>query len=483
MSTEVDGLHRRDPEINRSRDLAESLAETVREPLLVLDGTLRVRRANRAFYRNFGMAPSDTEGRPIDEAGGGRWDVPRLRALLEEVLSGTRCLEDFAIEHDFPGIGARSLLLNVHRVDRGEGDGAPQIIVAIEDVTLRKRAERQCQETLDRLRAVLDTSVDAIVTIDAHGMIGTVNAAAERMFGYRADELIGQNLGVIVPAPFREWRDSGDGRCMETREKRVISIGREVEGLRKDGSTFPVDVVLGAYEDRGQPVFTGILRDLSALRALEQEVLEAATLEQQRIGQELHDTSAQELAALGLLADSLVEGLKSESSVLVGIAGKMADGLKRVLGQIRAFARGLIRVELDSDRLVVALADLASQTTALHGVSCTLECRGQVDLANNQTATQLYSIARESVTNALKHAQASQLSIVLEGDDQSVILRVEDDGVGLAQTRFDDRGLGLKIMRYRAGLMNAQLAIASGQSGGTVVTCVCLKKDLPHDPV
>lgn len=479
MSIDVHDIHPGDPSSPKSPDFVEHLIETVREPLLVLDGALRIRRANRAFYQSFRMASVDTEGRRIYEAGDGRWDIPWLRALLEEDLPRTGRVENFEVEHEFPGIGERSMRINAHW---GDGGSDPYVIVAIEDITTRKRVERRCEETEVRLQALVDSVVDAIVTIDECGTIRSVNAATERMFGYRADELIGQNVRSIIPAYVQEWHDSHVSREVEPGETRRIGGGREVQGLRKEGSTFPIELLVSEYNDRGQPMFTGILRDLSARKALEQEVLEAATLEQQRIGQELHDTSAQELAALGLLADSLVAGLKGESPELGGIAGKMADGLRRVLGQIRAFSRGLIRVELDSGGLMVALTELAAQTTALHGLSCTFESRGAVGLSNNETATQLYSIAREAVTNALKHAGPSHVRIILEGDGPSVTLRVEDDGVGLAQARVDVRGMGLKIMRYRAGLIGAHLAIGTTRAGGTVVSCVCLKKDQPHDP-
>jgi signal transduction histidine kinase len=109
-----------------------------------------------------------------------------------------------------------------------------------------------------------------------------------------------------------EKHDGYLARYRQTREKRIIGIGREVLGRRKDGTSFPIDLAVSEYEDWGDQMFTGVLRDLSARKALEQEVLEAATLEQQRIGQELHDTSAQELTALGLLADSLVATLQED---------------------------------------------------------------------------------------------------------------------------------------------------------------------------
>jgi signal transduction histidine kinase len=208
-------------------------------------------------------------------------------------------------------------------------------------------------------------------------------------------------------------------------------------------------------------------------------VLEVATLEQQRIGQELHDTSAQELTALGLLADSILPDLQEKSPAEARVLARIAEGLTRVLGQVRAIARGLIRVEIDSEGLMAALRELATQTTEQHGVTCTVECKDPVHLANNLVATQLYCIAREGVANALKHAKARNIRIGLESDDHSVTLRVQDDGVGLPEAPIDAKGMGLRIMSYRAALIKGHLSINPAEPGGTAVTCTC-RKDIPH---
>jgi signal transduction histidine kinase len=146
---------------------------------------------------------------------------------------------------------------------------------------------------------------------------------------------------------------------------------------------------------------------------------------------------------------------------------------------VRTISRGLIRVEVDAEGLMAALTELATQTTQLHGVTCTFDCKEPVHLADNHMATQLYYIAREGVTNALKHAKARNIRIGLEGDDQSLTLHVRDDGVGLPEPPLDAKGMGLKILRYRAGLIKGHLSVGLGEPGGSVVTCTC-RKDIAH---
>jgi two-component system CheB/CheR fusion protein len=120
-----------------ARELSESIVDTVREPLLVLDGTAKVVSASRSFYENFRVAPQDTVGRPLFELGNRQWDIPRLRELLETELSNKQIVDGFEVEHDFPAIGKRKMLLNARRIT-GKTDGAQLILLAIEDITNRK---------------------------------------------------------------------------------------------------------------------------------------------------------------------------------------------------------------------------------------------------------------------------------------------------------------------------------------------------------
>jgi PAS domain S-box-containing protein len=371
------------------------------------------------------------------------------------------------------------MLLNAHRVIQLAGEPSQLILLAIEDVTARRHAEQLRQESEDRLQIIVNTAVDAIITIDERGTIGSVNPAAERMFGYPAAEMVGQNVTLLMPSPHREEHGGYLARYLRTGEKHIIGIGREVQGRRKDGTTFPVDLSVSEYHDRTRRCFSGVLRDLSARKALEREVLEIATMEQWRIGQELHDSTGQELTALGLLAEGLVEALAKTAPAEGVLATKIAEGLKRVLGQVRALSRGLIPVEVDAAGLLAALAELASRTTELHGVNCTFECREPVLVDDNRTATHLYRIAKEAVTNALKHSRAKNITISMESDGRSIALHVCDDGVGLPPEPLGTKGMGLKIMRYRAGLINAGLVVAPAEPGGTIVSCT-LDKSVDH---
>src|SRR5687768_7562795 len=134
---------------------AQDIVNTVREPLLMLDTTLRVRSANRAFYQTFRVSQEETENRLIYELGNGQWDIPALRTLLEDVIPTSSVFNDFELEHTFPVIGRRVMLLNGRRLRAGSHDA--MLVLAMEDVTERRRAEAELAEIETYAQDIVET--------------------------------------------------------------------------------------------------------------------------------------------------------------------------------------------------------------------------------------------------------------------------------------------------------------------------------------
>ena len=137
-----------------AKSFAENIVNTVREPLLVLDGNLKILSANQAFYRTFQTSKPETENCSIFSLGNGQWDIPRLRELLEEIIPRDSAFEDFEVEHNFPGIGYKVMLLNARRIPAA-GEHASMILLAIEDMTETQKKEQEHQETIARLEKEL----------------------------------------------------------------------------------------------------------------------------------------------------------------------------------------------------------------------------------------------------------------------------------------------------------------------------------------
>jgi PAS domain S-box-containing protein len=140
--------------IAHGHDLAEAIVDAVREPLLVLDPNLRVIAASRSFYRTFGVTPRNTQGKLVFDLGSGQWNIPRLRALLEDVIPGRHTVDAYEVEHEFPSIGRRVMLLDARRVF-GEDGAASAILLAIEDVTRRREADREKDDLLQAKEILL----------------------------------------------------------------------------------------------------------------------------------------------------------------------------------------------------------------------------------------------------------------------------------------------------------------------------------------
>ncbi len=241
--------------VEEIENYAQNIVDTVREPLLILDATLRVQSANRAFYQTFHVTPAETEGRLIYELGNGQWDIPDLRTLLEDIVPTSSVFDDFELEHTFPVIGRRVMLLNARKLQAGRH--GELLVLAMEDVTTRKRDE----EAGALQNAIFNSANFSSIATDAKGVIQIFNVGAERMLGYAAAEV----MNKITPA------DISDPREVITRAKAlsaelgttitpgfealVFKAARGIEDIyeltyiRKDGSRFPAVVSVTALRD------------------------------------------------------------------------------------------------------------------------------------------------------------------------------------------------------------------------------------------
>jgi PAS domain S-box-containing protein len=316
-----------------------------------------------------------------------------------------------------------------------------------------------------RLRAIVDTVLAAIITIDSKGIIEEVNRAAERMFGYSAAEMVGQNVKMLMPPPHRAEHDAYLRRFFESGKTRILGASRELLAQRKDGTIF--DVALSVSQVDHLALFTGVLLDISRRKELEREVVEIAAMEQRRIGEDLHDDVGQELTALGLLADSLVEVLREHAAEYATIAERLEQRVRRTLQKVRTIARGLALGEIESEDLCDSLSEMVNRLSETSGIHCLVHADQMSELTSLE-ATHLFHVAQEACTNALKHSKGTQLNMSLRRTSHAIVLQIRDNGVGIGAVHG---GLGLRIMRHRARLIGGSLSVRTARRGGTIVTC------------
>lgn len=343
----------------------------------------------------------------------------------------------------------------------------------------RRRAEAALQASEARLRAVVETAVDAIITIDERGTIESLNPATERLFGYARGELVGRNVSVLMPEPFRGEHDGYIRRYLSTCEARIIGVGREVPGLRSDGSVFPLDLSVSEFRVGDRRMFTGIVHDITNRRRLEREILEASTNEQRRIGHELHDGLCQQLTGAAFSVEILARKLQAQAPDTVPAVHRLGEEINQAITQARTLARGLNPMEVHADALPAALEDLARKVSETFAVTCRFLRQGDGEgiLRDNTAATHLYRIAQEAISNAIRHGKAKRVELKLLSNGRSLDLTVADDGsgfakeTGVASSYETSDGIGLQTMAYRAKLINAILDVRPGHRRGVVVTC------------
>ena len=385
------------------------------------------------------------------------------RRSLYESRQGERVAQPVSLAITRKDGQPRHLELNVARLDNSRD------LWMLLDLTDQDQAERALRRSEDHLRSIVTTAATAIITIDEHGTIDTFNPAAERMFGYTVAEAVGQNVRLLMPPPYRDEHDGYLARYLKTGEARVIGSGREVVGRRKDGTTFPLDLVVS--EIGHSRCFTGILRDLSDRRNLEWRLADSQLDERRHMARELHDDLGGHITGIGLLAQTLQGELAKAGSPLAARTQELVESITDAQQHLRSVVRGLMPVEAIPEGLMVALDTLAKQCTAASGIPCRFQCEPPVHVEDTATAVHLFRIAQEAMHNAVRHAEATQIGVNLSRKAQRLEIAVTDDGRGLGDIPDGHPGMGLTSMHQRARLLGGNCAIEPRDGGGTVVLC------------
>ena len=249
--------------VTKLQEYAESIVNTVREPLIVLDQDLRVVTASRSLYEVFKVKPEETVGQLIYDLGNKQWDIPKLRELLEDILPKKATFDDYEVEHNFATIGRRTMLLNARRIPN-----PPQrlkvILLAIEDITRRKKRE----EYNLGLAAIVNTSLDGIIGKTLHGDIVSWNKGAEKIYGYTEKEMQGKNISLLAPPDYKE-EILGQFKKLQAGE---LIENHETKRVRKDGVVIDISLTLSSIKDTSGNIYgvSAIMHDITEQKKAEQ---------------------------------------------------------------------------------------------------------------------------------------------------------------------------------------------------------------------
>ncbi|WUR15148.1 PAS domain S-box protein [[Empedobacter] haloabium] len=470
------------------------LLDAASDAMLICDAGGRIVLANQALATLFGHAHDALAGQALE-------------VLLPE---GTRAaharLRDAYMGRPRPRPMGGGLALEARRADGSvfpvevslsplrDPDGAALVLATIHDISERKRAEHALQESEARMRAIFDTAVDAIITIDQRGRMERLNPAAERMFGWREAEVAGRNVSLLMPEPHRARHDGYLDHYLRTGEQRVIGQGREVQGLRRDGSVFPMELAVGEMWIGGARMFTGLVRDISARKAAEDEArrllqeLTAANEELTSFAYVVsHDLKAP-LRGIGSLADWIAtdhadkfddEG-REHMRLLINRVHRMGALIDGILQYSRV---GRVRETLaavDLDRLLAEVIDLLAPAP---GVTLHVATGMPVVMAE---PTRIRQVFHNLISNALKHmdkpAGEARIRVTWADEGEHWRFAVTDNGPGIDPRHFErifqlfqtlaprDRvestGVGLALVKKIVEMYHGTVSVASAPGAG-----------------
>jgi PAS domain S-box-containing protein len=422
---------------------ADNIISTLRDPFVVLDKTLHVRTANAAFYSTFNVAREDTEGRFICELGNHQWDIPQLRNSLEEVLPQNRPFNDFSVEHNFPSIGEKIMLLNARRLATANGE-SELILLAIEDVTEPRRAERTMRTSEARYRRLFETAKDGILILDVDsGRIVDANPFMTQLLGYTHAEFEGKELWEIGVFSDKSENEAAFRRLQQNGYVRYEHLALET----KKGERAEVEFVSNVYQVGPRRVAQCNIRDTTERMRLQRQTQEQAT--------ELSDLHRRKDEFLAMLSHELRNPLAPILNAVQLLRLQQANEnpvqlharaiIERQVAQLAHLVDDLLEVaRITTGRVRLQLEQVAVSGIVANAVETT---RPLIDQRNQQLtisvppepiwlhadAARLEQILVNLLTNACRYTdEGGHIWLTVLADGDACLIRVRDTGVGIA---------------------------------------------------
>jgi PAS domain S-box-containing protein len=353
--------------------------------------------------------------------------------------------------------------------------GGKLYTVILRDITERLRAEHDQARLAARLAGLLDSAMDAIITVDESQRIVLYNRAAEKIFGWASEQAMGQSLDRLMPERYRAGHASQVRRFAATgTTSRRMGDGTVLYGKRADGEEFPMEASISQLDTGDGKLFTVILRDITervrAQEELSQFAAEAHAIregEKSRVARELHDELAQSLTALKMDTIWLRDNGAAQPDAAADKLGDMVKMLDTTVAATRRIAADLRPLLLDDLGLQPAIEWLANNFTQRTGVPCEVNVDEDLEL-EEPYATAVFRIVQESLANVAKHAAATEVNVLVARTAQAVVLEVSDNGRGFETSApRKPHSLGLMGLRERAHLLKGAASIESEPGRGT----------------
>jgi PAS domain S-box-containing protein len=461
------------------------VVESAMDPIISIDGAQRIVLFNQAAEKVFGWPRDAVLGQPLYRLIPQRFHDQHREHIERFGRTGltTRRMGGHTV---LTGLHANGKEFPIEAsISQHSEEGHKRFTVILRDISERTRAEALLARSEARLRGILDSAMDAVITIDQTQHIVLFNAAAEAMFGCPRDEALGAPLAGFIPERLRGAHAEHVRRFgQDATTSRRMGGQRIVTGLRRNGEEFPIDASISQLDEQSGRFYTVILRDVServraeqALRRSKDELRDlgaaahaAREQEMARIARELHDELAQSLTALQMDVAWCRERADGGEAPMTARLARMEALLKQTVAATRRIAADMRPLMLDDLGLVPAVEWLVDGFTQRNGIPCELAVSiGELDLPEAH-ATAVFRIVQESLSNVAKHARASRVQVTIERNGTQVTLSVRDNGAGfsLGDPRKPN-SYGLLGLRERASLLGGEASITSAPGEGTWV--------------
>jgi len=470
---------------------ASGFFESAMDPIISIDESQRIVLFNAAAERAFRWPRRAVLGQPVDmlipqrfhAAHRAHVDQFRQTGVTSRRMGELRALTGVRADGDEFPIEAS--------ISQHVEDGRKVLTVILRDITERMRAEALLARSEARLRGILDSAMDAVITVDDQHKVVLFNAAAEKMFGCPQEQAMGAPLAWFIPDRFRDAhaRHVDDFGATGVTSRRMAGA-RVVMGLRRNGEEFPIDASISQLTYGTSRFYTVVLRDVSErmltleslarskeeLRELASAASSAREHEQSRIARELHDELAQAMSTLKMDLSLIRSSSSGEDVSLAKRLDRMEAQIDATIAAMRRIAADLRPLTLDDLGLAPAIESLVQDFQRRSGVRCELVIADPDLELPGAHATAVFRIVQESLTNVGKHAKASNVEVVIGEDPEGIIVAVRDDGVGFAiDGPRKPQSYGLLGVRERAYLLGGQTRIVSVPGKGTEI-----EVRLPH---
>lgn len=486
-TVDISARKKAEEEIVRAKEEWEKTFDAVPDLIAIIDRDNRIVRANKALEEKLGSLPEGLAGKKCYEYIHGTAEPPSFCPHALTVQDGS---EHISETHE-SRLGG-DYLLSVSPLRDAAGAIIGSVHVA-RDITDRKKAEKALQEANELLeervrertqklqseieerkkaeillregeelaRALINSSSEPVFLLTTDGRFIDVNQEIEKRFDLPKERIIGRSFFDFLSKP--------QGLRYQEKMETVVESGKAIRFENQMGDGWYDTILYPVPDHMGKVSRIAVFaHDITDTRRMQKDIMEISELERRRIGQDLHDGLGQKLTGVAFLAEAVKRTMKEKRYPEVSDIEEIYDNITESIDHARKISSGLWTARLEKYDAGQALSELAGDTENLFGITCILTNGVSAPVTNITAVTNLYFLARESINNAIRHGKADRIDIELTEDLDSIYLIIRDNGRGAAENFEDGSGIGMRIMRYRAGIMGGSCSFENTAHGFTV---------------